>query len=81
LEKLVADLAAEGKGESDEAAAVEIARRLAEYSQRVTALKQGAEQPLDAVTWTKLDLEIQKTVQELDSLLWDARLSALLSSI
>lgn len=81
LEKLVGDLEAEGKQESNEAAAAEIARRLAQYSQRVTELKQGAEQPLDAVTWTKLDLEIQKTVQELGSLLWEARLSALLSSI
>jgi len=81
LEKLMADLAAEGKQEREEGAAAEIARRLGEYGQRVAELKQGAAGPLDAVTWTRLDLEVQEMVQELGSLLWEARLSALLSSI
>lgn len=81
LERLVADLGAEADRERDAATAAEIRRRLADHADGLAALKREAAGTLDAATWTALDLRIQSTTRELGQLLWEARLSALLSAI
>ena len=81
LERLLADLGAEADREQDAATAAEIRRRVAQHAAELAALKRDAAGPLDALTWTALDLRMQSTMRELGQLLWEARLSALLSAI
>lgn len=81
LQRLVADLTAEANREQDAATAAEIRRRVAAQLEGLAVLQRDAAGPLDALTWTSLDLRIQSATHDLQLLLWEARLSALLSAI
>jgi len=79
--KLLASLDQTRRDEKSPEAAAEIGKRLADYTARVADLQQQSQGKLDAATWTRLDLELQKVVGQLDRIVWEARLTALLNSI
>jgi len=81
LDRLIADLEAERKKESDAAAAAELGKRLDEYRKEAAALRAEPQGKLDAASWSKLDRGIQKLTATLKQSVWEARLSALLSAI
>ncbi len=67
--------------EKEPLAAEEMGRRLAEFAARIEALKPQLSGRLDAAMWMRLDLELQKIAAELENIVWEARLTALLNSI
>lgn len=81
VEKLLRALEKEQEQERDAAARVELGRRLQQYRERLGALQASARDNLDAASWTRLDVETQKLTRELGQVVWEARLSALLSSL
>ena len=83
LDALLAELAAEGKKEQTAAARDEVAKRLAAarkqvepYRAKITAAKS-----LDATAWTRMDIEMNALERRLRTLIWEARLAALLKDI
>lgn len=81
LEDLLQALLAEQKLERDPQAAAELERRLESYRQQADEYRLRANAELDAADWIRLDRELQKTMGELHMVVWEARLSALLSGI
>ncbi len=81
VEKLLADLNAECAREKDPAASAELAKRLEAYRQRVGEYRDRSRGKLDAAAWVRLDVDIQKLIREMKQVVWEARLSALLSGI
>jgi hypothetical protein len=81
LDKLIADMEAVQKSETDAAAAADLARRLAVHRKEAADLRAQARGKLDAASWTKMDQHIQKLMADLRQSVWEARLNALLSSI
>jgi hypothetical protein len=81
LEKLLADLDAERAREKDAAAAAELGKRLDAYRQRVGEYRARSQGQIDAAEWVRLDVDIQKLIREMKQVVWEARLSALLSGI
>jgi len=81
MDKLLASLDETRRQEKDPAAAAEIGRRADEYKAKVADLRRQSESKLDAATWTRLDLELQQIVGQLNGMVWEARLTALLNGI
>lgn len=79
--KLLASLDQTRREEKSPAAAAEIGKRLDEFRTKVAELQQQSQGKLDGATWTRMDLELQKIMVQLDRTVWDARLTALLNSI
>lgn len=81
LSKLLDDLQAEQAREQDPAAAAELGKRISESRQQVSSLQQRCAGAPDAAAWARLDIDIQKQIRALKKVVWEARLSALLSGI
>lgn len=81
VQQLLGDLDAERKRETDPAAAAEIGRRVADYRDKLAGLRSPEGTALDAATWARLDLSLQGMVGQLNKLVWEARLAALLNSL
>lgn len=81
LDKLVSALEEEGRRDTDRAAADELGKRLDAYRQQVAELRTRAGSNLDAAQWVRLDVDSQKLIVQLRNVVWEARLSALLSAI
>jgi len=81
VQKLLGNLDQTRREEQDAAAAEEIGRRLADYAAKVADLQRQSQGKLDAATWTRLDLSLQQIVGELNHIVWEARLTALLNGI
>jgi hypothetical protein len=81
MAKLLANLDETRRQEQDPAAAAEIGRRADGYKAKVSDLQRQSQGHLDAATWTRLDLELQKIVGQLSHMVWEARLTALLDGI
>lgn len=79
LSELLASLEAQQKIEKDPAAAAELSRRLAEYRRQFEQFGQRVEK-IDGADWSRLDVDMQQMGGELRKVVWDARLSAVLSS-
>ena len=83
LDGLLATLKKTREQEQDEAAASMLADLIAEREAEIgelTTTVVGAEK-IDAALWSRTDTEIQRILKELDNLIWEARLHALLSQI
>lgn len=80
VDKLLGRLNDVVRQEKSPAAAAEIKRRAEEYQTKVDTLRKGAGE-LDAASWTRLDLALQGIVGELNSMVWEARLTALFNAI
>jgi hypothetical protein len=81
VEKRLAGIEQDSRQEKDPAAAAEIDRYLAACRAKIAGLRQQAAGKLDAVTWTRLDLEVQAIVTQLGKTVAEARLKALLDRI
>ena len=81
LQKLLADLDAERAREKDAATAAELGKRLDAYRQRVDEFRARSAAKLDAAEWVRMDVDIQKLIREMKRVVWEARLSALLTGI
>jgi hypothetical protein len=81
LQKLLTDLDAERARETDAASGAELGKRLDSYRQRVGEFRDRSQGQLDAASWVRLDVDIQKLIVEMKRVVWEARLSALLNSI
>ena len=81
VEKLLANLEEERLREKDPRAAAEIERRIAAYEERLEALRKQTAGQLDAAAWTRLDIELQGLVGQLNKIVGEARLKALLDRI
>ncbi|MEI6500913.1 MAG: sugar-binding protein [Armatimonadota bacterium] len=81
LRKLLADLEAERAREKDTATAAELGLRLDGFRERVGEFRARSQGPVDAASWVRLDVDIQKLIREMKRAVWEARLSALLSGI
>jgi len=83
LQVLLDELERTRDGEADEAAKQEIGKLIAKYRAEVDGFQEridGAER-VDAGEWTRLELRITQLTRELGEVIWQARLTALLSSI
>lgn len=81
LAQLLADLQAEQAREQDPAAATEFSKRLAQFGEQIAALQARSAGTNDAASWARLDIDIQKQMRVMKKIVWEARLSALLSGI
>ncbi|MEN6547390.1 MAG: sugar-binding protein [Armatimonadia bacterium] len=79
LDGLVNGLATVAAQEKSAAAATELGRRVAEHRAQVGQFRKRMEGKLDAAAWSRLEVEMQKMKVLLSTVVWDARLSALLS--
>lgn len=83
LDALLARLAADGKAEQSPAARAELAKALAAARAQVEPYRSriASGKALDGAEWTRMDIELNALERRLKSLIWDARLAAVLSEI
>jgi hypothetical protein len=83
LDALLDELAAEGRKETSASAREEVTKRLeaAKASVEPYRARIKAAASLDGAEWTRMDVEMSSLERKLRSLLWDARLAALLKDI
>lgn len=81
LQKLLADLRAEQKRETDAGTVAELEKRLTACEAQAEVFRQRATGKLDATEWIRLDREMQQAVTLLRQAVSEARLTALLQSI
>jgi hypothetical protein len=79
---LVGELEGIAKTERDPAAAAEIEKRLGPIRAMTTAARQQAEAgAVDGATWARMDADLSRTARDLGDVVWEARLTALLSGL
>ena len=69
--------------EEDPAAQEELRKRIEAYREKLEIFRQQIErpEPIDAMAWAKIDWDLNALSGALGAVIWEARLSALLSSI
>jgi len=83
LEGLLAELEKAKAQEADARAREELGKLLAKFRSEITPVRKAlaSKAELDAEEWTRMDLKTNRISSELDTCVWRARLSALLSGI
>jgi hypothetical protein len=81
VQKLLADLEAQGSKEKEPGMAEELTRRLDEYREKLAGLKSQSEGKLDDDAWKPIDIEVQALVGQLHTTIAEAGLAALLKEI
>jgi hypothetical protein len=72
--------AAQAKAPNDPANA-EIAKEVKSLRDRIATLRAQSAQEIDADEWIQIDLELVKMARNMDTIIWEARLRALLAEI
>lgn len=83
LDALLQELEKARRKEADAAVAGELGKLIDDYRRQMAPYRayiQGR-QPLDAATWTEMDMRLHTLSQKLQGALWEARLKALLAGI
>ena len=83
IEELLANLDKVKTQDADEKTRAELDRRLQGYRDEIAPFREqvAGRSSLDAAAWMKVDLRVEQLTRELDQVIWEARLTALLSSI
>jgi hypothetical protein len=80
IDELLNKLTEQQTREESSAAAAELGQRLQEYRQQWQQFKLQAANNLSGSEWSRLEVGMQNTQVELNQVIWDARLSAVLKS-
>ena len=81
LRKLLADLEALQRKQTESGGGEELKPRLDEYREKLAGLKSQCEGKLDTATWTRLDGELQALIEQLRNTVVEESLAALLNKI
>jgi hypothetical protein len=83
IDEQIRELQAVGAEEQDQRTREELTTRVDEYRARLAPIRRkiAGDEPLDAGAWTDLDWELNAIALTLGNVIWEARLSALLSRI